>query len=68
LGVIDQNIPHPALRHSVEMGKRKAPSVERDEVSKRFKVLETLGEGTYGVVYKGVDLTTDRVSTHSKRS
>lgn len=36
-------------------------SVEKDEMDKRFQILETIGEGTYGMVYKAIDLTTNKV-------
>ena len=39
-------------------------SVEQDEIDKRFHILETIGEGTYGMVYKAIDLTTNQVITN----
>ena len=36
--------------------------VDQDETDKRFHILETIGEGTYGMVYKAIDLTTNKVS------
>lgn len=38
-------------------------SVEQDEIDKRFHILETIGEGTYGMVYKAIDLSTNKVMT-----
>ena len=37
-------------------------SIEQEECDKRFTLLEKIGEGTYGVVYKAVDLQTNMVS------
>jgi len=45
------------LRHNQEPW-----AVEKDECNKRFRVLSVLGEGTYGVVYKAVEVETERVS------
>jgi len=36
--------------------------IEYDDIDKRFRILETIGEGTYGVVYKAIDKTTNAVS------
>ena len=38
-------------------------NVEQDEIDKRFHILENIGEGTYGMVYKAIDLTTNQVMT-----
>jgi serine/threonine protein kinase len=46
--------------------KRNGWIVEKEECNKRFKVLSTLGEGTYGIVYKALDVTTDKVSLSGK--
>ncbi len=35
---------------------------EQEDCDKRFKILDKIGEGTYGVVYKAVDLSTNQVS------
>jgi serine/threonine protein kinase len=40
-----------------------APSQE--ECDLRFNLLEKIGEGTYGVVYKAIDKTTGQVSIYS---
>jgi serine/threonine protein kinase len=40
-------------------------SIEQDEIDKRFHILETIGEGTYGMVYKAIDLTTNKVRSSS---
>jgi serine/threonine protein kinase len=40
---------------------RIATHIERDEIDKRFHILETIGEGTYGMVYKAIDLQTNKV-------
>ena len=36
-------------------------SVEQDPIDQRFHILETIGEGTYGMVYKAIDHTTNKV-------
>ena len=36
--------------------------IEQEECDKRFTLIEKIGEGTYGVVYKAVDLQTNMVS------
>ena len=33
-----------------------------DDIDKRFHILEKIGEGTYGVVYKAIDKKTNQVS------
>ncbi len=33
--------------------------VPQDDIDRRFHILETIGEGTYGVVYKALDYTTN---------
>ena len=38
-------------------------SVPLEECDQRFKILEKIGEGTYGVVYKALDLSNNTVST-----
>jgi len=38
---------------------------EQQECDQRFRLLEKIGEGTYGVVYKAVDQTTNQVSDYS---
>ena len=38
-------------------------AIEQDDIDKRFHILETIGEGTYGMVYKAIDLTTNKVRT-----
>ena len=34
-------------------------NIEQEECDARFELLEKIGEGTYGVVYKAVDKTTN---------
>lgn len=33
-----------------------------DDIDKRFHILEKIGEGTYGIVYKAIDKKTNQVS------
>ena len=42
----------------------KALSIEQqqEECDKRFQLIDKIGEGTYGVVYKAIDRTTSKVS------
>ena len=35
-------------------------SIAKDDIDKRFRILETLGEGTYGVVHKAFDFFLNR--------
>lgn len=37
---------------------------QNDDIDKRFHILEKIGEGTYGVVYKAIDKKTNQVSIH----
>ena len=37
-------------------------NVVQEECDLRFELLEKIGEGTYGVVYKAIDKTTNQVS------
>ena len=43
-------------------------NVAQEECDLRFDLLEKIGEGTYGVVYKAIDKTTNQVSilSHQK--
>lgn len=34
---------------------------QNDDIDKRFHILEKIGEGTYGVVYKAIDKKTNQV-------
>ena len=34
---------------------------EPNDIDQRFRILETIGEGTYGMVYKAFDLTLNKV-------
>jgi serine/threonine protein kinase len=46
-----------------EMGHSDKPTTSSDAPHDKFKFLEKLGEGTYGVVYKGINKETGEVST-----
>jgi serine/threonine protein kinase len=37
-------------------------NIAQEECDTRFELLEKIGEGTYGVVYKAIDKTTNQVS------
>ena len=41
-------------------------TINQEECDLRFDLIEKIGEGTYGVVYKAIDKTTNQVSTHNK--
>lgn len=58
---VDQN-----LQNSKNQDDEKALIQEQQEVDSRFKLLEKLGEGTYGVVYKAYDSMLDMVSISSQ--
>ena len=43
-------------------------NIAQEECDLRFELLEKIGEGTYGVVYKAIDKTTNQVSIfHAKK-
>ena len=43
-------------------------NVAQEECDLRFELLEKIGEGTYGVVYKAIDKTTNQVSILSHQN